>query len=391
MAQGTPTFPPAPRVCAGANPIVLVPRVESCYHPTIMAWRGVIHQYKSFLPLEDERHIVTLNEGNTPLIRSGFLEQTLGASFEVYLKFEGLNPTGSFKDRGMTMAISKAHEAGAKAVICASTGNTAASAAAYAARAGMKSFVMIPKGNVALGKLAGALIYGAKVIQIAGNFDQALCFVREIAQAHPVALVNSVNPHRIEGQMTGAFEIVDELGKAPAFHALPVGNAGNISAYWKGYKAYQAAGRMTQLPNQLPVMLGFQAAGAAPIVHGHPVEHPETVATAIKIGNPASWKTAVAAREESGGLIDAVGDDEILAAYKLLASKDGVFCEPASAAGVAGVLKLHHQGFFEGKQGTLVCTLTGHGLKDSDNAIGNAERPVSVPAQLEEILEEMDL
>jgi len=352
-----------------------------------MIWRGIVHQYLSYLPLEDKQHIVTLNEGNTPLIRSPYLEKHLGGNLEVYLKHEGMNPTGSFKDRGMTMAISKAKEAGAKAVICASTGNTAAAAAAYASRAGMKSFVIIPEGNVALGKLAASLIYGAKVIQISGNFDDALCFVRDISESHPVSLVNSVNPYRIEGQKSGSFEICDALGKAPEFHALPVGNAGNISAYWKGYKAYHDAGKI----EQTPMMLGFQAAGAAPIVHGHPIENPETVATAIKIGNPASWQMAEAARDESGGMIDMVTDDEILAAYKLLASKDGVFCEPASAAGVAGVLKLNETGFWDDKSGTLVCVLTGHGLKDPDNAIKQAGQPISVPAELDAVLEAMDL
>jgi len=352
-----------------------------------MFWQGVIHRYKAFLSLEDERHIVTLNEGNTPLVRAPWLEGRLDGAFEIYLKYEGLNPTGSFKDRGMTMAISKAKEAGAKAVICASTGNTAASAAAYAARAGMKAFVIIPEGNVALGKLAASLIYGAKVIQISGNFDDALCFVRQISDQHPVALVNSVNPYRIEGQTTAAYEICDALGKAPDYHALPVGNAGNISAYWKGYKTYHDAGKI----ERSPVMLGFQAAGAAPIVHGKPVADPQTVATAIKIGNPASWKLASAARDESGGLIEAVSDDEILDAYRLLASKEGIFCEPASAAGVAGVLKLAKSGYLKGKSGTLVCTLTGHGLKDPDNAVAQAAAPISVPAEMGAVLEAMGL
>lgn len=352
-----------------------------------MSWKGIIHQFRPFLSLQDEGHIVTLNEGNTPLIRARYVESQLHGDLEVYLKYEGLNPTGSFKDRGMTMAVSKAKEAGAKAVICASTGNTAASAAAYAARAGLQAFVLIPAGNVALGKLSASLLYGAKVIQIKGNFDEALCFVREIAAAHPVTLVNSVNPYRIEGQMTAAFEVCDALDKAPEFHALPVGNAGNISAYWQGYKAYRDAGKIPRKP----VMLGFQAAGAAPIVQGRPVENPQTVATAIKIGNPASWKAAVAARDESGGLIDMVTDEEILAAYRLLASKEGVFCEPASAAGLAGVFKLDKQGFFEQQPGTLVCTITGHGLKDPDNAIKNAQPPLSVFSELNAVLEAMDL
>jgi len=352
-----------------------------------MLWNGVIQKYKAFLPLEDERHIVSLNEGNTPLIRAPYLEAKLGGPLKVYLKYEGLNPTGSFKDRGMTMAISKAKEAGAKAVICASTGNTAAAAAAYAARAGMEAFVLIPEGNVALGKLAASLLYGAKVIQVAGNFDEALCFVRQIAEEHPVTLVNSVNPYRIEGQTTAAYEVCDALGQAPEFHALPVGNAGNITAYWKGYSRYQEAGNVERKPR----MLGFQAAGAAPIVAGHPVARPQTVATAIRIGNPASWKGALAARDQSGGLIEAVTDEEILAAYRMLAQKEGVFCEPASAAGVAGVLKLHERGYFEGQTGTVVCTLTGHGLKDPDNAVKNAAAPTSVAAQLEAVLEAMAL
>jgi len=352
-----------------------------------MLWNGVIQKYKAFLSLEDERHIVSLNEGNTPLIRAPYLEAKLGGQLSVYLKYEGLNPTGSFKDRGMTMAISKAKEAGAKAVICASTGNTSAAAAAYAARAGMQAFVLIPEGNVALGKLAASLLYGAKVIQIAGNFDEALCFVRQIAEEHPVTLVNSVNPYRIEGQTTAAYEVCDALGRAPLFHALPVGNAGNITAYWKGYSRYQEAGKVERKPR----MLGFQAAGAAPIVEGHPVEQPQTVATAIRIGNPASWKGALAARDQSGGLIEAVTDAEILAAYRMLAQKEGVFCEPASAAGVAGVLKLHERGYFSGQAGTLVCTLTGHGLKDPDNAVKNAAAPTSVAARLEAVLEAMAL
>jgi len=328
-----------------------------------MSYQGLIDKYRSFLPVTSKTKIVTLLEGNTPLIPSAYLSEQIG--LEVFLKYEGLNPTGSFKDRGMTMAITKAYEEGAKCVMCASTGNTSASASAYAARCGMKSVVLIPQGNIALGKLAQAMIHNAQVIQIKGNFDEALKLVRHITDNYPAVLVNSVNPYRVEGQKTAAFEIVDVLGEAPEFHAIPVGNAGNITAYWKGYKEY----KNEKISKQLPKMLGFQAAGAAPIVLGKIVEKPETIATAIKIGNPASWKQAQAARDESGGLIDSVTDEEILEAYKLLAAHDGVFCEPASAASVAGLLKLKKGGYFKGKKGRAVATLTGHGLKDPDNAI----------------------
>ena len=301
---------------------------------------GVINRYKDFLPVSEKTPIITLNEGDTPLIPAPYLSRFIG--IDVFLKYEGLNPTGSFKDRGMTLAVSKAVEDGYKAVICASTGNTSASAAAYAVRAKIKSVVVIPEGAIALGKLAQALIHNAQVIAIKGNFDAALNIVKEITKKYPLALVNSLNPYRIEGQKTAAFEICDALGRAPTYQAIPVGNAGNITAYWKGYKEYKAKGRIKDLPR----MLGFQAEGAAPIVKGYPIKGPETIATAIRIGNPASWKGAEQARDESGGLIESVSDEQILAAYKLLAEKEGVFVEPASAASVAGVIKLSKRGYF---------------------------------------------
>ena len=343
-----------------------------------MAWRGVIEEYRDLLPVSDATPVVTLLEGGTPLIPAPRLSERVGAT--VHLKFEGANPTGSFKDRGMTLAISKAVEEGAKAVVCASTGNTSASAAAYAARAGATCVVLIPEGYIALGKLAQALIHGARVLQIRGNFDQALEIVRELGEHAPVTVVNSVNPYRIEGQKTGAFEVVDVLGDAPDYHCIPVGNAGNITAYWKGYLEYKAAGRSTRLPK----MLGFQAAGAAPIVEGHPIENPETVATAIRIGNPASWYGATAAASESGGSITAVTDAEILEAYRYLASTESVFCEPASAASVAGLLK---SGVDEGSN--VVCVLTGHGLKDPDIAIGQIAVPIAVDADYNAIRAEL--
>ncbi len=352
-------------------------------------WQGVIHRYRKHLPVGADTPIVTLNEGNTPLISAPALSTTAG--LEVRLKFEGMNPTGSFKDRGMTMAMTQAKADGARVVICASTGNTSASAAAYAARAGIRCVVLIPKGAIALGKLSQALIHGAQVIAVNGNFDQALGMVREIAARHrsKVTLVNSVNPYRLEGQKTGAFEICDQLGgRAPDFHLIPVGNAGNIAAYWKGYVEYRAKG----LVASRPAMLGFQAAGAAPIVRGRPVAHPKTLATAIRIGNPASWKLAERAAEESRGSISAVTDAEILAAYKLLAAREGVFVEPASAASVAGLLKLARKGFFRKAKGRrAVCVLTGHGLKDPDRAIATVRAPKPVPARLDAILEAMKL
>jgi len=340
-------------------------------------WKGLIEEYREFLPVSEKTPVITLQEGNTPLIKAAHTDGILFQDVVLYFKFEGLNPTGSFKDRGMTVAISKALESGAKAVICASTGNTSASATAYAARADISTIVLIPEGKIAMGKLAQAMIHGAMVLQVDGNFDEALTLVKEVVAKHPIALVNSINPFRIEGQKTAAFEICDQLGDAPLYHALPVGNAGNITAYWKGYNEYMKAGRSGSLPK----MLGFQAAGAAPIVLGHPVEYPETVATAIRIGNPASWKGAVTARDESGGIIDSVTDDEILAAYKLLASKEGIFCEPASAASLAGVIKLSKQGYFKGGE-TIVCTLTGNGLKDPDNAIRLSKPPTKVKANI---------
>lgn len=327
---------------------------------------GLIERYREFLPVSDKTPIISLEEGNTPLIPAPHLSELTGA--RVFLKYEGANPTGSFKDRGMTMAVSKAVEAGAKAVICASTGNTSAAAAAYAARAGIKCIVLIPEGKVALGKLSQVALSGAAIVQIKGNFDECLNMVRYLSDNYPVALVNSVNPYRIEGQKTGAFEIIDQLGFTPTYQAMPVGNAGNITAYWAGYKAYKAAGKS----DSLPTMLGFQAAGSAPIVNGHVVEAPETVATAIRIGNPASWQQAEAARDESGGLIQAIDDADLLKAYHLLSSKEGVFCEPASAIGVAGILKLARESFFKPGD-SVVCILTGNGLKDPQTAMTFSE------------------
>ncbi|MBI4844268.1 MAG: threonine synthase [Nitrospirae bacterium] len=343
-------------------------------------WPGLIEHYRDFMPVSEGTRIITLNEGSTPLVRASHIEDLLSGETELYFKFEGSNPSGSFKDRGMTLAITKAVEEGTKAVICASTGNTSASAAAYSAKAGISCIVIIPEGKIAMGKLAQAMIHGSMVIQVDGNFDEALNIVKEVVERHPISLVNSINPLRIDGQKTAAFEVCDQLGYAPDFHALPVGNAGNITAYWKGYKEYRSAG----ISSSLPKMLGFQAAGAAPIVLGHPVEKPETVATAIRIGNPASWKSAEAARDESGGLIDSVTDDEILEAYKFIASREGIFCEPASAASLAGVIKLSRQGYFS-KGGTIVCTLTGNGLKDPDNAIRLSEPPIRVKADISAI------
>ncbi len=350
-------------------------------------WNGLINKYKDFLPITKNTPVVTLNEGNTPLIHSEFLSRIVGNNSSVYLKYEGLNPTGSFKDRGMTVAVSKAIEEGKSSVICASTGNTSASAAAYSARAKIKCIVLIPKGAIALGKLAQALIHGAQVIAVDGNFDDAFNLVVEITKKYPIQLVNSINPYRIEGQKTGAFEICDQLdGKIPDFHAIPVGNAGNITAYWKGYKEYKNKG----LINSLPKMLGFQAEGAAPIVKGKIVKSPKTIATAIRIGNPASWKQAEEARDESKGLIDLVSDKEILDAYKILADKEGVFVEPASAASVAGIIKLTKRGYFKNvKNPKIVCILTGHGLKDPDRAIKSIKEPKVLPVKLEAILKEI--
>lgn len=350
-----------------------------------MAYQGLIERYRQYLPVTAKTPVVSLCEGNTPLIFSKVLSEKMG--LKVHLKYEGLNPTGSFKDRGMTMAISKAKEKGVKVVACASTGNTSASAAAYAARCGMACVVLIPNGNIALGKLAQAMIHGAKVLAVEGNFDDALNLVKEITQQYPIELVNSINPFRIEGQKTAAFEVCDDLNDAPMFHAIPVGNAGNITAYWKGYKEYKSAKKSKTLPR----MLGFQAAGAAPIVLNKIVKDPHTLATAIKIGNPASWKLALTARDESQGLIDSVTDNEIIAAYKLLAS-EGVFVEPASAASVAGVMKLNTRGFFKKfRNERLVCTLTGHGLKDPNIAINNVAKPIVVKADLKAIIKKIGL
>ena len=334
-------------------------------------WRGLIEEYRDRLPVDIDTPVVTLREGGTPLVYACVLSEMTGC--QVWLKYDGANPTGSFKDRGMTMAISKAAQVGARAVICASTGNTSASAAAYAVKAGMVCAVLVPDGKIAMGKLAQAVVHGAKLLQVQGNFDDCLTLARDLADHYPVSLVNSVNPDRIEGQKTASFEIVDLLGNAPDIHCLPVGNAGNITAYWKGYREYHQDG----IAEQLPRMWGFQAAGAAPIVNGEPVRSPETIATAIRIGNPASWQQAEAARDDSGGVIDAVTDEAILDAYRLLASKEGLFCEPASAASVAGLLQMHSQGRLDPGQ-TVVCTLTGNGLKDPQWALADAPEPVRV-------------
>jgi len=334
-------------------------------------WRGLIEEYRHRLPVDIDTPVVTLREGGTPLVYACVLSEMTGC--QVWLKYDGANPTGSFKDRGMTMAISKAAQEGARAVICASTGNTSASAAAYAVKAGMVCAVLVPDGKIAMGKLAQAVVHGAKLLQVQGNFDDCLTLARDLADHYPVSLVNSVNPDRIEGQKTASFEIVDLLGNAPDIHCLPVGNAGNITAYWKGYREYHQDG----IAEQLPRMWGFQAAGAAPIVNGEPVRSPETIATAIRIGNPASWQQAEEARDDSGGVIDAVTDDAILDAYRLLASREGLFCEPASAASVAGLLQMHSQGRLDPGQ-TVVCTLTGNGLKDPQWALADAPEPVRV-------------
>ena len=347
-------------------------------------WKGIIDKYRKFLPVTEKTPVVTLNEGNTPLVESRALSKLVGSGVKIFFKYEGLNPTGSFKDRGMTVAISKALEEGSKVVMCASTGNTSASAAAYAARAKMECVVLIPEGAIALGKLAQAMIHGAKVLAIKGNFDDALNIVRYITSNYPITLVNSINPYRIEGQKTGSFEICDQLGRAPDYHAIPVGNAGNITAYWKGYREFKD----NKLIDKLPKMVGFQAAGSAPIVENKIIENPKTIATAIKIGNPASWKSAVAARDESGGIIESVSDEEILYAYQFLASEEGVFVEPASAASVAGVIKKSKQGYFQ-KNATIVCVLTGHGLKDPDRAIATIAKPKVVASDKEVILAEI--
>ncbi|WP_347272375.1 threonine synthase [Leptolyngbya sp. FACHB-36] len=331
----------------------------------LKGWRGLIDAYRPYLPVTDQTPVVTLHEGNTPLIPVPAIAEQIGRQVQVFVKYDGLNPTGSFKDRGMTMALSKAKEAGAEAVICASTGNTSAAAAAYARRGGMRAFVLIPDGYVALGKLAQALLYGAEVLAIQGNFDQALEIVREMSATYPVTLVNSVNPFRLEGQKTAAFEVVDVLGDAPDWLCIPVGNAGNITAYWMGFCQYHQEQRCSKLPR----MMGFQAAGAAPLITGQPVTHPETLATAIRIGNPANWERAIAVQHASQGSFAAVTDAEIINAYRLLASQEGIFCEPASAASVAGLLKVRDQ---VPAGATVVCVLTGNGLKDPDTAIAHS-------------------
>ena len=350
-----------------------------------MYYQGLINKYREFLPVTDSTPVVTLNEGNTPLIKAENLAKKIGIDAEIYLKFEGSNPTGSFKDRGMTMAVTKAKESGSGAIICASTGNTSASAAAYGAKAGLKTYVLIPDGYIALGKLSQAMMYGAEIIAIQGNFDRALEVVREIADKYPITLVNSVNPYRIEGQKTGAFEICEALGGAPDYHFIPVGNAGNITAYWKGYKEWHNLGKITALPK----MMGFEAEGAAAIVKGERIMNPETLATAIRIGNPASWKFAEAARDESNGMINFVTDEEIVKAYKLIASCEGVLAEPASAASVAGLIKVKDQV----KSGSkIVCILTGNGLKDPDNAIKYSNDEVKkTSSDLTDILRAMNI
>lgn len=342
---------------------------SSLLNPTIafQGWSGLIQAYRDYLPVTAATPVVTLHEGNTPLIPVPAIAAEIGRQVQVFVKYDGLNPTGSFKDRGMTMAVSKAKEAGAQAVICASTGNTSAAAAAYARRGGMRAFVVIPEGYVALGKLAQALVYGAEVLAIQGNFDRALEIVRQMSETYPVTLVNSVNPYRLEGQKTAAFEVVDALGNAPDWLCIPVGNAGNITAYWMGFCQYHQQHRCDRLPR----MMGFQAAGAAPLIQGQVVSHPETLATAIRIGNPANWQRAIAVQEASQGQFHAVTDAEILAAYRLLAASEGIFCEPASAASVAGLLKVKDQ---VPTGATVVCVLTGNGLKDPDMAIQQGQQ-----------------
>jgi len=337
--------------------------------------QGVLNRYYDFLPVTPATPLITLGEGDTPLVRSRTLEKELGCG-ELYFKLEGCNPTGSFKDRGMVVAVAKAVEKDSQSIICASTGNTSASAAAYGARFGLKTIVIIPKGKIATGKLAQAIVYDAQIIGIRGNFDQALQIVRALIQKHPITMVNSLNPDRIEGQKTAAFEIIDDLGDAPDYLFIPVGNAGNITAYWKGFVEYHRTGKASNTPK----MMGFQAAGAAPIVLDKIVIRPKTVATAIRIGNPASWQKAIAARDESGGIIDCVGDDEIMHAYRLMAVKEGIFGEPASAASLAGLIKMARKENFSGKR--VVCIITGTGLKDPGVPAIYAQAPIELPAEL---------
>lgn len=342
-------------------------------------WRGVIEEYRDRLPVDAGTPVITLGEGGTPLVPARHLSRLTGC--RVLVKVEGMNPTASFKDRGMTMAISRAAQAGAKAVICASTGNTSASAAAYATAAGMTCGVLVPDGKIAMGKLSQAIAHGATLLQVDGNFDDCLTLARKLAEAYPIELVNSVNPFRIQGQKTAAFEVVDVLGDAPDVHCLPVGNAGNITAYWTGYTEYTSTALQPGPASRTPAMWGFQAEGSAPIVLGHPIDQPDTIATAIRIGNPASWQQALAARDESGGRIDAVSDAEILAAHRLLSSREGVFVEPASAASVAGLLKVHAAGGLAPGL-TVVCTVTGHGLKDPQWALRTADGADVVPVRV---------
>lgn len=354
-------------------------------------WRGLIEEFRAHLPVTEATPVITLQEGNTPLIPAPRLAQVIAPDVDLYLKFDGANPTGSFKDRGMTMAVSKAAEEGAKVAICASTGNTSASAAAYCAVAGIRCVVLLPQNAIALGKLAQALVQGATVLAVEGNFDDALRIVRDLTQTHPIAMLNSLNPYRLEGQKTGAFEVCEFFGKAPDFHAIPVGNAGNITAYWKGYNEYHAAGRIDSMPK----MIGFQAAGAAPLVLGHGVDKPETVATAIRIGHPARGDEALKARDESGGFIGMVTDTEILIAQKQAASLSGVFGEPASAAPLAGLKQLSDEGYFRqareelGRKPIVVSVVTGHGLKDPNTAIQIGGEPIVCPANNEAVLRAM--
>ncbi len=377
-------------------PSEIINRQSSIVHPKTIAnpmWRGLIHHYREYLPVSDATPVVTLHEGQTPLIHAPRLAAEIAPDCELYLKFEGANPTGSFKDRGMTMAVSKAAEDGARVAICASTGNTSASAAAYCAVAGMRCVVLLPQNAIALGKLAQALIQGATVLAVEGNFDDALRIVLELSATHPIALLNSLNPYRLEGQKTGAFEICDFLGHAPDFHAVPVGNAGNITAYWKGYNEYSCAG----IIDQKPVLLGFQAQGAAPLVLGRGIDKPETVATAIRIGHPARGEEALRARDESGGLIESVSDDEILRAQKQCASLSGIFGEPACAAPLAGIDKLSRRGYFKAarerlnRKPVVVSVVTGHGLKDPNTAISIGGEPIAVSADAPSVLRAMGL
>ncbi|WP_270888491.1 threonine synthase [Pedococcus sp. 5OH_020] len=342
-------------------------------------WQGVIREYAARLPGLQGAPVVTLQEGGTPLLPAEHLSSLTGA--RVFVKYEGLNPTGSFKDRGMTAAISMAAKHGAKAVICASTGNTSASAAAYATKAGMACAVLVPEGKIAMGKLSQAIAHGATLLQVDGNFDDCLTLARKLAEAYPVELVNSVNPARIEGQKTASFEVVDALGDAPDIHCLPVGNAGNITAYWQGYREYHRDSGTPGPATRLPQMWGFQAAGAAPIVLGHPVDHPDTIATAIRIGNPASWKQAEQARDDSGGRIESVTDEQILTAHRVLSAREGIFVEPGSAASVAGLLQAHESGLVP-PGATVVCTVTGHGLKDPQWALKNADGSEVTPTRV---------